>query len=39
MKQTSQQKIINIIMKLNPTIGVGDAGKAYKAIKELGSKK
>lgn len=35
-KKNNQSKIIDIIIKLNPAITVGDAAKAYKILKQLG---
>lgn len=35
-KRSSQMKIIDIIIKLNPSMSVGQAAIAYKILKGLG---
>ena len=36
-KQTNQMKILAIILKKNPKVTIGEAGKAYSILKELGA--
>ena len=36
-KKTNQMRILEIIIKKNPKVTIGEAGKAYRYLKELGA--